>query len=304
MPVRVPLFLFALVIGALASAGAVRTAARPARADAPVPGEAVELVRTYQVDDTWDVTVFALFAAPQAEAELLMDAYIGPAEARPGPAIAQLTEGAIGRWAEADLPIPVTYAFETDSATTSMLGAGLWGMSRWAALAGHTFRFALTGAAAKQPEPLGCTSGRKVNDINDISFRPLPTRLLGSTCVFTYRQGDIDGNKRIGEFDLEMSTAVNFSWKDTTPPDAYDVYTVMLHELGHALGLGHTTATTALMYESTAPGVQHRDLSPEDELAIRSLYPVGPKPPAAGPMPKLPPEKATRLRLPLITFDK
>ena len=48
-----------------------------------------------------------------------------------------------------------------------------------------------------------------------------------------------------------------------------DIYTVTLHEAGHALGLGHTTTVTALMYPYYRLG---EEISSDDIEGIESLY--------------------------------
>lgn len=51
---------------------------------------------------------------------------------------------------------------------------------------------------------------------------------------------------------------------------AATLYQVALHELGHALGLAHSTDPLAIMYPSL--GYANRSIDPGDRAALRSLY--------------------------------
>ncbi len=50
------------------------------------------------------------------------------------------------------------------------------------------------------------------------------------------------------------------------------LYQVALHELGHALGLNHSSSPADVMYPVV--GEQNTDLSPSDDAGIRALYPA------------------------------
>jgi hypothetical protein len=64
-------------------------------------------------------------------------------------------------------------------------------------------------------------------------------------------------------------------WKDGRLADMHDVYSVVLHEMGHALGLGgHSPDAADVMF---ATGTGHTGLSERDRATLRALYakPIG-----------------------------
>ncbi len=67
----------------------------------------------------------------------------------------------------------------------------------------------------------------------------------------------------------------NINW---APGRGYDLETVALHELGHALGMDHSSTTTAVMYAYYEG--YNQTLSSDDVAGIQSIY--GPEPAPAG----------------------
>jgi len=85
-------------------------------------------------------------------------------------------------------------------------------------------------------------------------------------------------------FDLFAAPGVPWLWVDD-PFDApgdltIDIYTVALHEMGHALGLAHTGVFGAVM-EPVYAGAR-RTLSADDIAGIQAIYGVKPAVPDAG----------------------
>jgi len=65
---------------------------------------------------------------------------------------------------------------------------------------------------------------------------------------------------------------VSARWPNGNVADLHDVYAVMLHEMGHALGLGgHSPTKGDVMF----PSVGARALSERDRNTLRALYAVG-----------------------------
>ena len=73
--------------------------------------------------------------------------------------------------------------------------------------------------------------------------------------------GDIAGDVHVDDAE---------TWTMNLPPSGIDLYTVAAHEIGHALGLAHSTVNAALMYPYY--GGPHRFLDQDDIDGIQALY--------------------------------
>ncbi|KMS97362.1 hypothetical protein BVRB_6g156030 [Beta vulgaris subsp. vulgaris] len=61
-------------------------------------------------------------------------------------------------------------------------------------------------------------------------------------------------------------------WSDNPGQYEMDLNSVVLHEIGHLLGLGHTPDHTAVMYPTIGQGVRKRQLQADDVQGIQALY--------------------------------
>jgi hypothetical protein len=99
------------------------------------------------------------------------------------------------------------------------------------------------------------------------TFQPGTEDLLGFG-------GNIGGDMHLGNFDLSTFTWVDDASDGHGGPDNldYDFATVVLHEMGHALGLDHSNVSTSVMATYSTRGGAERSLQPDDKAGIAAIY--------------------------------
>ncbi|MFJ5776186.1 matrixin family metalloprotease [Streptomyces sp. NPDC093094] len=65
-------------------------------------------------------------------------------------------------------------------------------------------------------------------------------------------------------------------WAIGEEPGAYDVESVALHEIGHLIGLDHSSNPAAVMFSQLNPNSIRRSLWPDDLIGALTLYPFQP----------------------------
>ena len=79
----------------------------------------------------------------------------------------------------------------------------------------------------------------------------------------------------IVETDIKVNDGHNWDARGQLGPDEIDLQSVMLHEFGHWLSLGHDPDERAVMYSSVTIGVMKRDLYRTDRDGIIFIYQIG-----------------------------
>lgn len=143
----------------------------------------------------------------------------------------------------------------------------------WASECGLTIMFSADSAApGGSPEGVG----GHIGDMRHAAIAPFPVGVLGH--AFPPGTEGLFGPGGTIRGDVHINTG--FAWVDDPFDSAsgspYDLYTVMLHEVGHALGLGHSTVAGSVMFPTYSGG--NRTLSSDDIEGIRHIYGTAPVP--------------------------
>lgn len=240
---RWPSWLLALVV--LGAGLTIAVASRPPGAHAE--GEYVVVKHTYYLSDDGSVAVDE--DESSVAAQYVVNAH---------------------RWASAAIPIPVYFnpaGQPVDYGTTGLLQNAI---ATWNTAGESSFAFKWAGTSAGAVG--SCGSSLQLDGVNTVKFEPLPGLTLGQTCTVWDRNG---GNSaKLVEFDMQLDSDSDV-WSSSTQPQVgkYDLASTILHELGHAAGLGHSNEAGAVMNPTLASGVAKRTLSVDDLAGLRAAYP-------------------------------
>ena len=131
----------------------------------------------------------------------------------------------------------------------------------WSAVPTSRFAFFYGGTTNRCPSLVKECPGRQTFDgYNDVGW----INLSGCcTLAVTWSGTSID--------EADMALNSRFSWTTTKGGAGYDVETVMLHENGHVVGLGHSSVSGSVM--QAAYSGEQRTLGEDDERGATYLYP-------------------------------
>jgi hypothetical protein len=199
--------------------------------------------------------------------ELLVDEMVHGKDLVSGPMAAYVLNNR--RWYAPDIPVQLNYNDNNDFPNPSAAGPLVWAGELWSAVTPATFSFA-NGFIVSSP-PDACDYGADGKNVVAYSYS-LPDGVLGSTCTLSIAHPS--GVMRIIEFDMALDWWTSWSDAAVTPFNRYDLRSVVLHELGHAAGIGHSQLPSAVMWFDLGRGEQTRVLTQDDRNALMALYPM------------------------------
>lgn len=134
--------------------------------------------------------------------------------------------------------------------------------------AGATWNNAACSDFSFRPRSLTDLDAGGCDGLDHLEFGTLDDNVLAITIL-------IDGCTPFGrETGMVINDVIPWNCEGPTAPGEYDLETVVLHELGHMLGLDHSPERGSIM-NSSYHG-QQRTLGIDDVNGICALYPVDP----------------------------
>ena len=121
-------------------------------------------------------------------------------------------------------------------------------------------------------------------NLSQTEFNVFGANALAFTVVFAATEGGfvdqfnrpVDFAGQIMDADIVFNPSIQFSTESVTPSDKIDLQSVATHEIGHLLGLDHTTLLSSVMFPTVTTGVNFpRALSLDDMAGISTIYPNG-----------------------------
>ena len=172
-------------------------------------------------------------------------------------------------WAASSLPVAFTLAVDATGASSRDLGAADALSELDVALRAWPRVSCTSWRAALSPPAQLVAGDDGVNGVfwhDDVWPPELIPSALGQTIVHT------DANGNLHDTDIHVNGA-DYFWSLDGHGSTIDARSIYEHELGHALGLGHSADVGATMNATYPGGIGWRSLEQDDRDAVCALYP-------------------------------
>jgi hypothetical protein len=180
----------------------------------------------------------------------------------PGVSSAFVASGAI--WQNQVVPFVINTANLDGLAGSAVEAAVRTGAGAWDSQSGASIHFSYDGPSAQ--------TGTGYDNINLVVFRNASN---GSAIATTYTW--MVGPQLVDADIVFWDAGFLFFTGSTGCSGGFYIEDIATHEFGHALGLGHSTTTTATMYPSVSScNTNPRTLDPDDIQGVTTLYPLAP----------------------------
>lgn len=138
------------------------------------------------------------------------------------------------------------------------------------------------GAASmtfQERDPVSCKKSeynKEAPNVNVVLFQDDDWKYRGIDG--TLAKTSVTYNDETGEIydaDIEVNAANNtVTISDDPRKVQYDLQAILTHEVGHFIGVAHSSDSSAVMFASYSPGsVAQRQLTPDDVKAVCAIYP-------------------------------
>lgn len=255
---------------------------RPARpAEAQQPAATIEQVRVARVGNYIVEKHVLLDASAAADATAITDRVTG-ISSDGGDVTAQYVLNP-WKWAASAMPVPVYYNPSLEAPRPSAASAIADAIAQWSAVSPASFTMTYAGTTTTKPGACDDTP----DGINVVGYvTTLQPNVLGLTCSFR----ELRAPTTIVEFDMELAWGYDWGSGPTVGTKQYDLRSTILHEMGHAAGLGHSCVSAhdprctpaqlaAVMFPALAMGQMKRTLTDDDKAGLLAQYPPPPPPP-------------------------
>ncbi len=183
------------------------------------------------------------------------------------------------RWRAKSIPIAISSSLLRQSSNvksgSDVIGAVRRSLRAWELAAGVEFKETFSDKQNVSPQGIAGDGVSLItvaqNAENALLFAKNPEDVAATTRVF------FDGRGRITEADIVLNPYQQFSTDGTF--GTFDLQSTLTHEIGHFLGLAHSSMRGSAMYENFAKngvfglhGFSLRTLAELDRTAIRAKY--------------------------------